>query len=55
MHLPTLEVESIMSIQVNFNRIIEYQCIVIRSMQYYVHFGTLKLNDTNCAIYVRFL
>ena len=54
MHLRILEVESIMCILVNSSRIKDCQCIVIRGMQYYVHFGTLKFNDTIRAIYVRF-
>ena len=55
MHLPMLEVESIMCVFINSNNLIECQCLVIGGMQYCVHFGTLELNDTIRAIHVRFL
>ena len=55
MHLRILEVKSIMCIPVNSSRIKDCQCIVIRGMQYYKHFGTLEFNDTIRTIYVRFL
>ena len=55
MHLPKLEVKSIMYVLVHSNKMIECQCVVLGGMQYYVRFGTLEFNDTICAIYVRFL
>ena len=46
MHLQTLEVESIMCVPLNSTRIKECHCIVIKSMQYYMRFGTLEFNNT---------
>ena len=46
MHLQTLEVESIMCVPVDLSRIKECHCIVIKGMQYCMHFGTLEFNDT---------
>ena len=52
MHLRTLEVESIMCVPLNSNRVKECHCNIIGGIQYCMRFDTLKFNDIVRAKYI---